>query len=111
MKFDPVPFNAPDGRLIGKFTAQLSPDGWVEPMYENTKGCFLKSEEVAECSKFINSFLKELSTQDIFVKYVKKWGEKIDNVTAAVSYVGNLLEYVATMSGYSVTITVHRKGK
>ena len=109
MKFDPVPFDPPDHKAVGHFTANLSPDGWQDSMYVNEPSVGLTSDEVLECSRFINSFMHDCGSQDVFMKYVKKHGERIDNVTSAIFYNGDLLEYVVQTSGYSITINTHRK--
>lgn len=109
MKFDPVPFNPPNRKPVGRFTAQLSPDGWVESMYENTPGAHLSSAEVMESSRFINSFIHSCGSQDVFQKYVKKHGEQIDNVTSVVFYHGSSLDFVVMVTGYAVAIAIHRK--
>ena len=111
MKYDPIPFDPPATDMVGVFSAQLSPDGWIGSQYINTPYKRLKSEEVNECSRFINSFMAECKTQSDFQKYVGKHGEEIDRVTSVIFYRGDGLDYVVSVSGYSITIKVHRKGK
>ena len=109
MKLEPVKFDPPSTKPIGKFTATLSPDGWVDAMYENTPSMRLTAGEVLECSRFINGFIKECDTQDAFQKYVRKHGETMGSTTSALFYRGDSLDYVVMVLGYSITVTPHRK--
>lgn len=113
MKLDALPFVQPGGNPAGCFSALLSFGGWENPEYCPVgKNDRLKNPaEILEFTKFIGGLFKELPTQDAFTKYVNKNSTRIDAVTRKLLYNAPLLDYVVTVSGYSVTIEPYRKGQ
>lgn len=111
MKFDPIPYRKPTTESVGYFFASLSPDGWQDSAYQPPLDGNLISDEVREFTDLINSFMKLCKDQEMFSKYFKKYGTKIDKMTLAISYEGKLLDYVLTSTGYAIKFEPYRKEK
>jgi len=109
MKYDPLPYREPTKESVGYFFASLSPDGWQDAAYQPPLDKNLISDEVREFTDLINSFIKLCKDQDMFARYLKNHGTKLDKTTVAVSYSGNLMDYVLTATGYAVKIEPFRK--
>ena len=109
MKYDPLPYRKPTTEPVGYFFASLSPDGWQDAAYQPPLEGHLVSEEVREFTDLINGLTKLCKDQDMLARYIKNHGTKIDKTTVAISYSGNLLDYVLTATGYAVKIEPFRK--
>ena len=110
MKFEPLPYRQQQLSPVGCFTAVLSPDGWENSAYEHLNDCFLCSEEISEFTKLVHYIFKECNNQSAMMKYFNKYGTMVNNVSSSVFFQGNELEYVATATGYSLSINSYRKG-
>ena len=109
MKFEPLPFQQPKLGPVGRFDAVLSPDGWRDSTYEGLNETFLGSAAISEFSKLVYYIFKECNTQSAMMKYFNKYGTAANNVSSSVFFCGEELEYVATATGYSLTINSYRK--
>ena len=111
MKLIPIlmKYKIPNAAPIGCFEAVLSPDGWEHSRYVNDSGGHLQPNEIEDFSNVVKGFFHECPEQSDLRKFAKKYGTDIDAVTIGFRFDTALMSYIATLSGYALSIEPYRK--
>ena len=110
---EPLSYRKPKSEASSWCMANITPDGWKNAKTSGIIKQRLTSEEIAEFTSVVKSFVKLCPDNQTFMKYCRKYGKKLrqEGMDPTLAFVieGKLMTYIVEGTGPNFWIEAHRK--